>query len=169
MLHLWPKFGSNWTSIFQMRSNFTFSAFLKIWPQMTFVLDMWPLTLSTNKGSHVTYTTQVWFKSDFSFSNEANLTFSAYLKIKPETFICHLWPCEQVKVHMLYLWPKFGSKQTSTFQITLNLTTFFKYKFIYCHHTEPEYLDSSSPHPQSHIRMWCKESKDTCYHGSAQG
>ena len=48
MLHLWPRLGSNGTWTFQMRPNFTFWAYLNIWPQMTFDLDMWLLTMSTN-------------------------------------------------------------------------------------------------------------------------
>ena len=54
------KFGSNRTSTFQMR---LFSAYLTTWPHMTFDLNIWPLTLSTNEGSHVVSMTQLWFKS----------------------------------------------------------------------------------------------------------
>ena len=48
---------------FQMKSISTFSAYLTSWPQMTFDLDMWPLTSSTNEGSHVASMTQLWLKS----------------------------------------------------------------------------------------------------------
>ena len=42
---------------------FTFLVYLTTWPQMTFDLDMWPLTSSTNEGSHVASMTQLWLKS----------------------------------------------------------------------------------------------------------
>ena len=42
---------------------FTFSAYLTTWPQMTFDLDKWHLTSSTNDGSHVATMTQLWLKS----------------------------------------------------------------------------------------------------------
>ena len=70
----YTKFGSNQTSTFQMkllshfqpfqmRLTFTFSAYLATWPQMIFDLDMWPLTSSTDEGSHVASMTQLWLKS----------------------------------------------------------------------------------------------------------
>ena len=43
--------------------TFTFSAYLTTWPQMTFDLDMWSSTSSTNEGSHVASMTQLWLKS----------------------------------------------------------------------------------------------------------
>ena len=42
---------------------FTFSAYLTTWPQMTFDLDIWSLTSSTNEGSNVASMTQLWLKS----------------------------------------------------------------------------------------------------------
>ena len=41
------KFGSNRTSTFLNETIFTFSAYLTTWPQMTFDVDIWPLTSST--------------------------------------------------------------------------------------------------------------------------
>ena len=38
---------------FSNEATFTFSAYLTIWPQMTFDLNMWSLTSSTNEGSHI--------------------------------------------------------------------------------------------------------------------
>ena len=46
---------------------------------MTFDLDVWPFTSWTYEGFHIISINQVWFKSDFNFSNEAIFTFSAYL------------------------------------------------------------------------------------------
>ena len=48
---------------FSNEAIFTFSAYLTTWPQMTFDLDMWPLTPSINDGSHVAPMTQRWLKS----------------------------------------------------------------------------------------------------------
>ena len=56
-------------SLVQIDFNFsnkvivTFSPYLITWPQMTFDLHIWPLTLSTNEGSHVASITQLWLKS----------------------------------------------------------------------------------------------------------
>ena len=57
--HVWFQSDFN----FSNGANFTFSAYLSTWPQMTFDLDMWPLTSSTNESSHVAPRTQVWLKS----------------------------------------------------------------------------------------------------------
>ena len=48
---------------FSIEATFTFSAYSTTWPQMTFDPDMWPLTSSTNEGSHVASMTQLWLKS----------------------------------------------------------------------------------------------------------
>ena len=45
--------------IFSIDGIFTFLAYLTTWPQMNFDLHMWPLTLSTNEGSHVASMTQL--------------------------------------------------------------------------------------------------------------
>ena len=78
---------------------------LQTWPQMTSDLK-WPLTLSTSEGSNVSSMTQVWFQSDFNFSNEAKFHFQPILKFAlrwPLTLKCDLWPCQRVKVPMLQL------------------------------------------------------------------
>ena len=59
--------------------KFTFSGYLTSWAQMTFDLNLWPLTAWTYEGFHIISINQVWFKSDFNFSNEAIFIFSAYL------------------------------------------------------------------------------------------
>ena len=48
---------------FSNEITFTFSACLTTWPQMTFDLDMWPLTSLTYEGSHVASIIQLWLKS----------------------------------------------------------------------------------------------------------
>ena len=58
-------------------ANLIYSAYLITWTQMTFGLGMWPLTSWTYEGSHITSINQVWFQSDFMFSNETNLKLSA--------------------------------------------------------------------------------------------
>ena len=63
-------------------SNFTFSGYLTIWPQMTFDLVMWPLISWSYESFHVISKNQVWFKSDFSFSNKTNFTFSALVYLQ---------------------------------------------------------------------------------------
>ena len=75
------------------KSKLTFSGYLTIWPQMTSELDLWPLTQWTYEGFHIISINQVWFKSDFNFSNEAIFTFSAYLTTWPQiTFDLGTWP-----------------------------------------------------------------------------
>ena len=60
---------------------------------MTFDLGTWPLTAWTYEGSHIISINQVWFKSDFNFSNEAIFTFSAYLATWIQmTFDLDTWP-----------------------------------------------------------------------------
>ena len=48
---------------FSNEATFIFSAYLTTWPQMTFDLDTWPLTSSTNEGFHAASMTQLWLKS----------------------------------------------------------------------------------------------------------
>ena len=73
--------------------NFTFSTYLTTWPEMTFDLCMWPMTSWTFEGSHITSINQIWFKTDFNYSNEANFTFSAYLTTWPQmAFDLDMWP-----------------------------------------------------------------------------
>ena len=48
---------------FSNEVNFTFWTHLTTWPQMSFDLDMRPLTSSTNEGSHDASMTQLWLKS----------------------------------------------------------------------------------------------------------
>ena len=57
---------------------------LTTWPQMTFDLGIWPLTTWTYEGSHIISINQVWFQSDFNFSNEAIFPFSACLTTWPQ-------------------------------------------------------------------------------------
>ena len=78
---------------FSNEAIFTFSAYLTTWPQMTFDLGTWPLIAWTYEGSHIISINQVWFKSDFNFSNEAIFTFSVYLTTWPQmTFDLDIWP-----------------------------------------------------------------------------
>ena len=57
------------------------------WP-LTLVHDLW-----LHEHSHIISINQVWFKSDFNFSNEAIFTFSAYLTTWPQmTFDFDTWP-----------------------------------------------------------------------------
>ena len=48
-----------WDLNFSNEAIFTFSVYLTTWPQMTFDLDIWPLTSTTNEGSHVASMTQL--------------------------------------------------------------------------------------------------------------
>ena len=57
-----PSLVSIRLQLFNREATFTFSAYLT-WHQMTFDLDMWPLTSLTNEGSHVASMTQLWLKS----------------------------------------------------------------------------------------------------------
>ena len=85
---------SNWSSSMQIKkSKFTFSGYLTSWPQMSFDLDLRPLTAWTYEGFHIISINQFWFKSDFNFSNEGIFTFSAYLTTWPQmTFDLDIWP-----------------------------------------------------------------------------
>ena len=76
-----------------MSPNLHFLGYLTSWPQMTFDLDLWPLTTWTYKGSHTISINQVWFQLDFNFLNKAIFTFSAYLTTWPQmTFDLGMWP-----------------------------------------------------------------------------
>ena len=73
--------------------HFHISAYLTTWPQMTFDLGTWPLTAWTYESLHIISINQVWFKSDFNFSNKAIFTFLAYLTTWPQmTFDLDMWP-----------------------------------------------------------------------------
>ena len=73
--------------------SYLLSAYLTTRPQMTFDLRIWPLTTWTYEGSHIISINQVWFQSDFNFSNEATFTFAAYLTTWPQmTFDLGIWP-----------------------------------------------------------------------------
>ena len=78
---------------FSNEAIFTFSAHLTTWPQMAFDLGTWLLTAWTYEGSHIISINQLWFKSDFNFSNEAIFTFSAYFTTWLQmTFDLDIWP-----------------------------------------------------------------------------
>ena len=78
---------------FSTEAIFTFSAFHTTWPQMTFDLGTWPLTAWTYYGSHIITINQVWFQSNFIFSNEVTFIFSAYLITWPQmTFDLDMQP-----------------------------------------------------------------------------
>ena len=78
---------------FSNEAIFTFSAYLTTWPKMTFDLGIWPSTAWTYEGSHIISINQIWFQSDFNFSNEATFTFLAYLTTWPQmTFDLDMWP-----------------------------------------------------------------------------
>ena len=98
---IWFKVDFN----FSNEAIFTFSAYLTTWPQMTFDLGTWPLTAWTYDGSYIISINQVWFKSDFNFSNEANFTF---FSISYNLTSNDLWPHQQMRVPMLHLWPNCG-------------------------------------------------------------
>ena len=70
--NVWFKLDFN----FLNEAIFTFLAYLKTWPQMTFDIGTWPLTAWTYGGSYILSNNQVWFKSDLNFSNEAIFTLS---------------------------------------------------------------------------------------------
>ena len=75
------------------KSNLTFSGYLTSWTQMTFDLYLWSLT-TWAYGFHIRVISvnQVWFKSDFDFSNEAIFPFSAYPTTWPQmTFDLDTW------------------------------------------------------------------------------
>ena len=57
-------------------------------------LLLWCMTFAwTYNGSHIVSINQIWFQSDFNFSNEATFTFSAYLTTWPQmTFNLDMWP-----------------------------------------------------------------------------
>ena len=79
-----PQFGSNRTSTFQMRPFSHFQPILQL--DLTWPLNfgIWPLTPWTYEGSHILSMNQVWFQSDFNFSNKAIFTFLAYLTTWPQ-------------------------------------------------------------------------------------
>ena len=83
----------------QINPNLHFHIILQVdlrWP-LTLICDL--LTTWIYEGSHIILMNQVWFKSNFNFSNEAIFTFSAYLSTWPQmtfdvgmTFVCmNIW------------------------------------------------------------------------------
>ena len=91
------------------------------WP-LTFICDLWPhehVTVSTN---------QVWFQSDFNFSNEVNFTFWAHLTTWPlMTFDLGIWP--------LTTWTYKGSHNISISQVWFQSNSTFQMRWIL--HFEP--------------------------------
>ena len=76
------------------------------WCKLTFDLD-----------PHTCYGNSNWSSS---MQISPNLHFKVILQVDlgwPLTLICDLWPHEHMKVSILYQWTKFGSNQTSTFQM----------------------------------------------------
>ena len=91
---------------------------------MTFDLDLWPLTAWTYEGFHIISINQVWFKSDFNFSNEAIFTFSAYLTTQPQmTFDLGTWS--------LTAWTYDGSHNVSINQVWFKLDFNFSNEAIF--------------------------------------
>ena len=73
--------------------NLTFSGYLTNWPHMIFDLHLWPLTSWRCEGSYIVSLIQVWFQSDFNFSNEVNFTFWIHRTTWPlMTFDLGIWP-----------------------------------------------------------------------------
>ena len=90
------KFGSNWTSAFQMRWILHFEPILQLdfWWNLTLVYDLWPH--EHTKGP-ILY--QIWFQSDLNLQLDLRW---------PSTLICGLWLHQQMRVPMLHLWPNIG-------------------------------------------------------------
>ena len=61
LYHKPSLFRSNFQLFYE--ATFTFSAYLATWPWMTFDLDMWPFTSTTNEGFHIASMTQLCLKS----------------------------------------------------------------------------------------------------------
>ena len=75
--------------------------------------DLWPWYMTFNCmniwTAHIISINQVWFKSDFNFSNEAIFhIFSLSYNLTSDDLDYELWPHQQMRVPMLHLWPNFG-------------------------------------------------------------
>ena len=94
----------------QISPNLHFQVILQVdlrWP-LTLICDL--LTAWTYEGSHIISINQVWFKSDFNFSNAVIFTFSVYLTTWPQiTFDLGIWP--------LTTWTYASSHMTSINQV----------------------------------------------------
>ena len=65
---LWFIYDSSLVPIVEcLRKKWTFGAYFTTWPQMTFDLTRWPLTLSTRAAFHDLSMTKVWFQLDIPF------------------------------------------------------------------------------------------------------
>ena len=73
------------------------------WPQMISDLGIWPLITWTYEDSHTLSINQVWFQSDFIFSNEATFTFSAYLTTWPQMTLTNLDLITNEGSHVAYM------------------------------------------------------------------
>ena len=125
---VWFKSGFN----FLNEAISTFSAHLTTWPQMTFDLVTWPLTAWTYEGSHIISINQVWFQSDFSFSNEAIFTLSVYLTTWPQmTFDLGTWPLTAwtyegshiISINQVWFKSDFNISNETIFTFSAYLTT----------------------------------------------
>ena len=108
--HVWFQ-----TSTFQMRPFSHFQPILQLdlwWPLIS-VYYLWPhehmtvpiLYELTKFGSNTTSTFQMRPLSHFQSILQLDLRW-------PVTLICDLWPCQQIRVPMLHLWPNFGWNPT---------------------------------------------------------
>ena len=115
-----------------MSPNLQFQIILQLdlrWA-LTLICDL--LTAWTYKGFHIIWINQVWFKSDFNFSNEAICTFSAYLTTWPQmTFdlgICPLttWSYEEshgpshiisININKVWVQSDFNFSNEATFSL----------------------------------------------------
>ena len=118
----------------QNSPNLPFQVILQVdfrWP-LTLICDL--LTTWTYEGSHIVSINQVWFKSDFNFSNEVIFTFSAYLTTWPQmTLVYDLWPHEHMKIPIItitYL-PTFKfQKEEQMREKNLKRGTFLNFLYI---------------------------------------
>ena len=126
--HVWFQSDFN----FSNEAIFTFSAHLITWPQMTFGLGIWPWTAWIYEGSHIISVNQVWFQSDFNFSNEAIFTFSDYLTTWPQmTFDLGIWPLTAwtyesshiISINQVWFQSDFNFSNEAIFTFSAYLTT----------------------------------------------
>ena len=92
----------------------------------------WSLTTWTYKGSHIILINQIWFKSDFNFSNQVIFKFSAYLTTWPQmTFDLGIWPStiwtyegsHIISINQVGFQSDFNFSNEATFTFSTNLTT----------------------------------------------
>ena len=146
-------------------SNLTSSGYLMNWPHITFDLHLRSLTSWTCEGSYIISINQVWFQSDFYFSNEVNFTVWAHLITWPlMTFDLGIWPLTTwknkrshiVSINHIWFQSDINFSNEDTFTFSAYLTTWPQMAFDL--NLWP-FTSSTNSHVASMTQLWLESIK----------